>query len=107
MATQATSSLISLDARGRAVLDGTRYKVLYLAGEHHHYGWTAAELLRQHPDLRPDQVYAALAYFYEHHDAMIEEMAAASAEADAARTEPPVSREELLLRRDRLIHLPV
>jgi hypothetical protein len=40
----------------------SRYKVLHLAGEHYHYGWTAEELLRQHPDLRPEQVYSALAY---------------------------------------------
>ncbi len=51
---------LSLDADGSARLAGTRYKVIHLAGEHYHYGWTADEILRQHPDLRPEQVYAAL-----------------------------------------------
>ena len=32
----------------------TRYKIILLAGEHYHYGWSGEELLRQHPDLRPE-----------------------------------------------------
>ena len=53
---------------GTARVAGTRYTVLHLAAEHYHYGWTAEELLRQHPDLRPEEVYAALTYFYDHFD---------------------------------------
>jgi uncharacterized protein (DUF433 family) len=70
-----------VDADGRALVAGTRYKVLHLAGEHYHYGWSAEELLEQHPDLRPEQVYAALTYFYDHRDAMIREMRAAEQSA--------------------------
>jgi uncharacterized protein (DUF433 family) len=51
---------IDLDAKGVARIGQTRYKVLHLAAEHFHYGWSAEELLRQHPDLRPEEVYAAL-----------------------------------------------
>ncbi|MFO0902384.1 MAG: DUF433 domain-containing protein [Pirellulales bacterium] len=58
---------VRLDADGAARIDETRYKVLHLAAEHYYHGWTAEELLRQHPDLRPAQVYSALAYFYDHH----------------------------------------
>jgi uncharacterized protein (DUF433 family) len=90
---------LSIDADGTARVDGTRYKVLHLAGEHYHYGWSAEEILRQHPDLRPEQVYAALTYFYDHHEAMIEGMNAVD---DAARREAPkqaISRAELLKRR--------
>ncbi|MBV8074994.1 MAG: DUF433 domain-containing protein, partial [Planctomycetaceae bacterium] len=47
---------LSVDADGTARLEGTRYKVIHLAGEHFHYGWSAEEILRQHPDLRPEQV---------------------------------------------------
>src|SRR4051812_2387364 len=31
---------LSLDADGTARLAGTRYKVIHLAGEHDHYGWS-------------------------------------------------------------------
>ena len=50
---------IEINASGTARLDQTRYKVVHLAAEHYQYGWTAEELLHQHPDLRPEQVYAA------------------------------------------------
>ena len=65
---------LKLDADGKVRIDGTRYKVVHLAGEHHHYGWSAEELLRQHPDLQPEQVYAALTYFYDHRDRLVREM---------------------------------
>ncbi|WP_337176101.1 DUF433 domain-containing protein [Paludisphaera sp.] len=73
---------LAMDARGRAIVAGTRYKIIHLAGEHYHYGWSAEELLEQHPDLRPEQVYAALTYFYDHRDAMIREMHAAGPAID-------------------------
>ena len=66
MSTAARYPQIVNDASGTARLDQTRYKVEHLAAEHYQYGWTAEELLRQHPELRPEQVYAALAYFYDH-----------------------------------------
>ncbi len=46
---------VTLDADGNARIEGTRYKVIHLAGEHYHYGWSAEEILRQHPDLRPNR----------------------------------------------------
>ena len=54
---------LTIDADGMARIEQTRYKVLHLAGEHYHYGWSAEEILRQHPDLRPEQVYSALRLF--------------------------------------------
>jgi uncharacterized protein (DUF433 family) len=90
---------LSIDADGTVRIDRTRYKVIHLAGEHYHYGWAAEEILRQHPDLRPEQVYAALTYFYDHHEAMVGALAEA---ADLARREAsnqPISRAELLKRR--------
>ena len=58
---------LSFDPDGTARIERSRYKVLHLAGEHYHYGWSAEEMLRQHPDLRPEQVYATLTYFYDHY----------------------------------------
>ena len=55
-------------------IGATRYTVLHLATEHYHHGWSAEELLRQHPDLRPEEVYAALAYFYDHFEELVAAM---------------------------------
>jgi hypothetical protein len=71
---------------------------MHLAAEHYHYGWSAEELLRQHPDLRPEEVYAALTYFYAHHDTLVHQMQADTAYADSWRTHQTLSRAALLAR---------
>lgn len=80
---------------GSIRIGNSRYKVLHLAGEHYHYGWTAEELLRQHPDLRPEEVYSALAFFYDHYDELVPKLTAAAVDG----REPSLSRAELLRRR--------
>jgi uncharacterized protein (DUF433 family) len=92
---------LAIDADGTARISDTRYKVLHLAAEHHYYGWSAEELLRQHPDLRPEEVYAALTYFYDHRDELVERMSEMAGRAAATRPAQPVSREELLQRKNR------
>ena len=56
--------------------------------------------MRQHPDLRPEEVYAALANFYDHFEELVAAMQESVARAAAARTPSPFSREELLKRRE-------
>jgi uncharacterized protein (DUF433 family) len=90
---------LSIDADGTPRLAQTRYKVIHLAGEHYHYGWSAEEILRQHPDLRPEQVYAALTYFYDHHGPMVEQMHDTALAAEREASKQPLSRAELLKRR--------
>jgi uncharacterized protein (DUF433 family) len=85
---------LAVDDAGSIHIVGSRYKVLHLAGEHYHYGWTAEELLRQHPDLRPEEVYSALAFFYDHFDELVPKLAA----SPAGIREPSVTRAELLQR---------
>ena len=96
MSTAAHYPHLSLE-NGSARIGDTRYKVLHLASEHYHYGWTAEELLRQHPDLRPEEVYAALTYFYDHYDQLVSQI------KDASQTAVPeqntLSRAELLSRK--------
>lgn len=77
----------------------TRYRVRDLAAEHYHYGWSAEEILRQHPDLRPEEVYAALTYFYDHADQILAEIEEAAAVAEQKRQMQRLSRGELLKRR--------
>lgn len=99
MSTAADYPHIVVDSTGAARIDATRYKVIHLAAEHFHHGWTAEELLRQHPDLRPEQVYAALAYFYDHYAAMVGLLESSAASAEAANKADAPSREELLKRK--------
>jgi uncharacterized protein (DUF433 family) len=54
------------DASGEAWIDETPYKVVHLAAEHLAHGWSAETLHENHPDLTLAQIYAALAWFYDH-----------------------------------------
>ncbi len=82
MATATHYPHLTIDEKGIARIGSTRYKVKHLAAEHYHHGWTAEELLRQHPDLRPEEVYASLTYFYDHFDEIVDEL-----RQEATRTE--------------------
>ncbi len=91
---------IRVNEDGSARIGSTRYKVIHLAAEHYHYGWSAEELLRQHPDLKPEEVYAALTYFYDHHEQMVAEMGKATEFEERLRLgTASLSRSELLARR--------
>jgi uncharacterized protein (DUF433 family) len=91
---------LSFDADGTPRVDQTRYKVIHLAGEHYHFGWSAEEILRQHPDLRPEQVYASLTYFYDHHEELVNAMLDTAAATGREAALQPISRAELLKRRE-------
>lgn len=95
MATADTYPHIGLANDGKAVIEGTRYTVEHIAAEQYFYGWSAEEILRQHPDLRPAEVYAALAYSHDHHDSIVAAIESGKARAERARGPEPVSRDEL------------
>lgn len=99
MATADTYPHIGLATDGKAMIEGTRYTVEHIAAEQYFYGWSAEEILRQHPDLRPAEVYAALAYFHDHHDSIVAAIEAGKARAEQARGPESVSRDELIQRR--------
>jgi uncharacterized protein (DUF433 family) len=90
---------ISIDENGTARISDSRYKVLHLAGEHYRCGWSAEEILRQHADLRPEEVYAALAYFYDHYDEMVQRLNENAEFAARMREGQTLTREELLKRK--------
>lgn len=94
---------LSIDEEGIAFIGRTRYKVLHLAAEHYHHGWSAEELLRQHTDLRPEEVYSALTYFYDHHDELVNQMRKQWLEVEAHRSPTSLTRDELLRRRKEAI----
>jgi uncharacterized protein (DUF433 family) len=89
---------LTCDEPGAVRIGRTRYKVIHLASEHYHYGWSAEELLRQHPDLRPEEVYAALTYFYDHYDELVQLMALHATKVNDLREHQTLSRAELLAR---------
>ena len=99
MATADTYPHVIIDADGEAFIEGTRYTVKHIAAEQYFYGWSAEEILRQHPDLRPAEVYAALAYFHDHHDTIVAAIEAGKTQGERARGSEPFSRDELLRRR--------
>ncbi|HZT79686.1 MAG TPA: DUF433 domain-containing protein [Gemmataceae bacterium] len=57
---------IFLDDQGRAVIDDTRMKVIQVAIDHTAWLWSPEAIQRQYPYLSLAQIYAALAYYYEH-----------------------------------------
>lgn len=91
---------LTVESDGSVRISGSRYRVLHLAGEHYHYGWTAEELLRQHADLRPEEIYAALTYFYDHYPEMVAALAGGPSSAGPAPRVSAVPRAELLRRRE-------
>jgi len=99
MATVDTYPHLVTDARGRMCIGNTRYTIEHLVAEHHFLGWTAEELLRQHPDLAPAEVYAALAYFHDHHEAVLAAIEASGEWAESPRPSHEAPRTELLKRR--------
>ena len=89
---------LTVTRNGFVHIEATRYTVQHLAAEHYHHGWSAEEILHQHSDLRPEQVYSALAYFYDHFDELVTALKESALSAEAARSPPPFSRDELLKR---------
>lgn len=90
---------LTIHEDGTAFISGSRYRIIHIASEHHRLGWSAEEILRQHPDLRPEEVYAALTYFYDHRDAMVAQLEEERREFEELRAKQTLSREELLRRK--------
>lgn len=99
MSTDITYPHLTRDADGTARIGKTRYKVKHLAAEHYQHGWSAEELMRQHPDLRPEQVYMALVYFHDHYSEMLAEIQESGEQAARLKPKPGLSRDELLRRK--------
>jgi uncharacterized protein (DUF433 family) len=89
---------LELNSQGAMLISGTRYKASTLAAEHFQHGWTAEELLRQHPDLRPEQVYSVLTWFYDNHAAVVSELTISLQRIERLRDSSSLSRAELLSR---------
>jgi uncharacterized protein (DUF433 family) len=76
---------ITINVRGVPCIDGTRHRVIDIATDHIAHGYSAAQIVEQYPDLTPAQVHAALAYYYDHQDAMHTALVASYTQAEDSR----------------------
>jgi uncharacterized protein (DUF433 family) len=65
---------IVLDENGVPVIAGANTKVVELAEEQYAYGWSPVEMHLQHPHLSLGQIHSALAYYWDHQEAIDADM---------------------------------
>jgi len=61
---------VVLDEKSVPIIAGTNMKVIELVLEKSAYGWSPEELHFQHPYLSLGQIYSALAYYWDHKEAL-------------------------------------
>jgi uncharacterized protein (DUF433 family) len=79
--------------KGVAYLSGTKTKVIEIALDRIAHHWDADEIQKQHPHLSLGQIYAALAYYFDHQeelDEQIEEQVRFAEKSKAAAGESPL-----------------
>lgn len=74
MPTGTSVAHIKLDEAGRPWVDDTNVKVIEIVLDHVSYGWSAETIHENHPHLSLAQVYAALAWYYDHQPEMDQEI---------------------------------
>ncbi|MCB0037411.1 MAG: DUF433 domain-containing protein [Anaerolineales bacterium] len=65
---------IQLDANKIPIIAGTTMKVVELVLNQKAYGWSPEELHFQHPYLSMEQIYSALAYYWDYQEAFEEDI---------------------------------
>jgi uncharacterized protein (DUF433 family) len=78
---------IAFGADGTPMLEGTTTKVVEVVLDRIAHHWDAEEIQRQHPHLRLSQIYAALAYYYDHQDEIDQDIARRLERVDRLRVE--------------------
>jgi len=92
---------IWMDEQGRAWIDDANVKVIEIVLDHIAYGWTSEAIQENHPALTLAQIYAALAWYYDHQadlDAEIEGQSERLQTLRAAAKPSPLARRALLRR---------
>jgi uncharacterized protein (DUF433 family) len=87
------------ESGSRPVVAGTNIKVAQIASETEHLGMTPDDIIEAHPHLTLADVHAALAYYYDHQDAIQRDWREAGGVIDTLRARyssrpppPPVRR---------------
>jgi uncharacterized protein (DUF433 family) len=65
---------IELRPDGTAVISETTTKVIEIVQDHLAHHWSADEILRQYPYLSLAKIHAALTYYYDHQQALDDEI---------------------------------
>jgi uncharacterized protein (DUF433 family) len=81
---------------GKPRITGSRIQVKHLAIMHERQGMSPEEIVSEFPHLTLADVYAALAYYHDHREAMNAEIAADRAWYEEQRAKPPSRLQERL-----------
>ncbi len=82
---------------GRPCIDGHRIAVEHVAVWWEDQGWSVAQIIEQFPQLTPAKIHAALAYYYQHKDAIRAQMKADAEFVERMKAAAPPSRLRALL----------
>jgi uncharacterized protein (DUF433 family) len=82
---------VVLDEAGVPHIAGTTMKVIELVLDQTAYGWSAEELRFQHPYLSLGQIHSALAYYWDHKEALDADIARRQELVAELRRTTPVS----------------
>jgi uncharacterized protein (DUF433 family) len=64
------------DGAPRAYISGSRVRVQDIVSDHERHGLSPEQIAREYPHVTLAQVHAALAYFYDHRDEVLQQMKA-------------------------------
>lgn len=78
---------------------GTRIRVVDVLGWHEDLGWSADKIVEEFPQLTQADVYAALAYYWDHKEELDRKMAEDAAEDEEAMKKDPGRIQALLKQR--------
>jgi len=94
---------ISLNEKGVACISGTRIKVRHIAVESSVWKKSPESIQTDYPYLSLGQIYAALAYYSDHQEAIEAEIAAEEAYVERLRSQQssPLTRQALMERLER------
>ena len=74
---------------GRPRIEGHRIRVQDIAVEHEWQALSPEEICQQHPGLSLAEVYSALAYYHDHREAILADLAADREAVEAFRRQHP------------------
>ena len=98
---------IELSRDGVPFLEGTRTKVVEIALDRIAHHWDAEEIQRQHPHLTLGQIYAALAYYHDHQEAVDAAISRQLADVDRIAAQQGTSLLRIEEMRNRVEFLPL
>jgi uncharacterized protein (DUF433 family) len=64
------------DGEPRAYIVGSRIRVQDIVSDHERHGMSPEQIVREHPHLTLAQVHAALAYYFDHREEVLQQLKA-------------------------------